>query len=555
MMKKKVLLAAVIGLQILALPVWAKDTVVIDRVTQSEAEQLDIQIPADVPAGHHEVQIEVSNDAGIIGTQTIKFCKTSTGEIKWDDLCPGENAPYDPASDPKGTTGLAVSALSILGAIGGSLASSQSSDSSSNDGKTPERDSDQSNLESIETGELKRHKRKAGWGDKARTWRLFPLTAVTDREFGLAAFQFSRFSPLMSRLIIDGTYLRAMIGSLSFALYPFAIFIGFKALDVNKWQPLPTSLGLTLIGIAIGLIDAYAGFAAAYVFIIGNLVSGNLDSRHHILTVMGCVMLWFVPGLLASAFRPLRREIKDFPSFWERATDYALSVLLMGWGVQKMVQALGGLSGYKLPIMEKANSIAIFAGVILIIRMALEDFATYSYAVRTDALHVENDEVGPRHHIYVMIFRAVLFNVTAELFIGNSIELWFGTLLFIVPSIIEVYAEHMPQSQFMGRLLPTGAVKTIVMIVIGTYFANVLGREIKDPQTYLRSAFVVLMIPTVLIGAMYALASSERDSSSWQKSVTTRYLYRLLGIAVFILLALLVKGADVVGTIEGWFGA
>ena len=149
----------------------------------------------------------------------------------------------------------------------------------------------------------------------------------------------------------------------------------------------------------------------------------------------------------------------------------------------------------------------------------------------------------------------MIFNLTAELFIGNSVELWFGTALFLIPSIIEAYATQMPNSQFMGKLLPTGAVKTVAMILIGTYFANVLGSEIKDPHQYLRSAFVVLTIPTVIIGAMYALASSERDASTWQKTVARKYAYRLLGIVVYIILFNIVKGVDVMGAVRGWFGA
>lgn len=552
-MKKKLLvLAAIVGLQLLTMPSWAKDTVVIERITQSEAETLDIQIPEDVPPGHHEVQIEVSDDAGVLSTQTLKFCKTAKGIIKWDDLCPGELAPFNPADDPIGTTGLAVAALSILGAIGGSKNETDSSGESSG---SSEGDVEQSSLEAIETGELEKIKRKPGWGDRLRTWR-FPLTSLADREFGLAAFQFSRFSPLMHRLIIDGTYLRSMIGSVSYLLYPAAFIVASQALHTAHFKALPATLGLTMAGILIGLLDAYAGFFAAFLYFGGVFLSGNIDSRHSLLTTVGYVMLWFVPGLLASAFRPLRREVKDFASFWERATDYALAALLMGWGVQKMVYALGGLSGYKVTIMPEANKIAIFAAIVLVGRMLLEEFVTYGYPVRTNALHEESEpqDVHSRHTSVVIVFRAVLFNLTAELFIGNSLELWIGTALFVLPSIIERYTHYIPEAAFKGKFLPTGAVKTVIMILIGTYFANVLASQIEDPYTYLRSAFVVLTIPTVIIGAMYAMANSERDASSWQRTALTRYSYRLLGICVYFVLVLIVKGSDVVGAIQGWFG-
>ena len=179
--KKMFVLAAILGLQLLTMPSWAKDTVVIDRITQSEAEALDIQIPEDVPAGHHEVQIEVSDDSGVVSTQTLKFCKTPKGIIRWDDLCPGELAPFNPANDLAGTTGLAVAALSILGAVGGSLTSKSSSEESNKDSGELEPDTDQSSLESVQSGELQTITRRAGWGDRAKTWR-FPFSNLIDKE-------------------------------------------------------------------------------------------------------------------------------------------------------------------------------------------------------------------------------------------------------------------------------------------------------------------------------------------------------------------------------------
>ena len=87
-MIKKLLLAIVLITQISVLPSWGKDTVLIDRITQSEAEQLDIQIPPETPAGFHQIQIEVSDDAGVVSSKTIFFCKNLVGEIKWDNDCP-----------------------------------------------------------------------------------------------------------------------------------------------------------------------------------------------------------------------------------------------------------------------------------------------------------------------------------------------------------------------------------------------------------------------------------------------------------------------------------
>ena len=123
-MIKKLLLALVIITQISVLPSWGKDTVLIDRITQSEAEELDIQIPPETPSGFHQIQIEVSDDAGILSSKTILFCKNLLGEIKWDNNCPdvveaaqGFMQPYDPMDYPEETQSTQVAAFALLGAL------------------------------------------------------------------------------------------------------------------------------------------------------------------------------------------------------------------------------------------------------------------------------------------------------------------------------------------------------------------------------------------------------------------------------------------------------
>ena len=87
-MMRKLLLATLFILQLSILPSWGAETVLIDRLTQSEAEQLDISIPADVPPGYHEVIIEISDDTGVVEKRVLTFCKDIDGTIDWASNCP-----------------------------------------------------------------------------------------------------------------------------------------------------------------------------------------------------------------------------------------------------------------------------------------------------------------------------------------------------------------------------------------------------------------------------------------------------------------------------------
>ena len=119
-MIKKLFLALILITQISVLPSWGADTVLIDQITESEAQELDIQIPPETPSGYHQIQIEVYDDAGTISAKTILFCKNLLGEIKWDNNCPdleeaaeGFMQPYDPLDNPEDTQSTQVAAFAF----------------------------------------------------------------------------------------------------------------------------------------------------------------------------------------------------------------------------------------------------------------------------------------------------------------------------------------------------------------------------------------------------------------------------------------------------------
>ena len=56
---RKLILLAIILINFSVLPSFGAENVIIDRITQSEAEELDLTIPDDVPPGFHSIEIEV----------------------------------------------------------------------------------------------------------------------------------------------------------------------------------------------------------------------------------------------------------------------------------------------------------------------------------------------------------------------------------------------------------------------------------------------------------------------------------------------------------------
>ena len=558
-MIKKLFLALVLITQLSVLPSWGKDTVLIDRITENEAEELDIQIPPETPSGFHQIQIEVSDDVGVVSSKTILFCKNLLGEIKWDNNCPdvveaaqGFMKPYDPMDYPEETQSTQVAAFALLGALAAGKAAGGKGSENSKDGATQqdgeesrddyEETEESEDLASVGAGGLALIKRKDGWGDRSKTWRIKRTDSV-DLGWKRFAESISSFSPLAARTFGDGSYLRAMVGSLSTLLYPVALGLGIYALIDSDRQALPPATWVVIAIALLGTIDAAAGLLASATFVIGVAVSGNIFSREEVLTVAGLSIIFFAPALLASAIRPIRRLISGADDRWERITDYALVGLLSFWSLEKIVGALNGLSGLKLPISADARQIALIVAIAITLRVIMEDLATYAYPVRLEKVSPDYKDPSTFQQVISLEFKTFLFVTLAIPFVGFNIQLALGTFFFLLPSILGLtVGDKYPKLPVIGRILPKGALKIVAMVFIGSIFANWVEGLFEKPEDFIPWSFALLAIPGLFL--KFAGDLSQKPKNDWRRTDFGRTVYRVGGIAIYILIVQMVRGVD-----------
>jgi hypothetical protein len=579
-MMRKLLLAVLFILQLSILPSWGAETVLVDRVTSAEAEELKIDIPTSVPPGYHEVIIEVSDDAGIIDKNILAFCKDLNGAIDWASNCPdlvrmytepelvpltqrAELPSYDPAQEPDKSKDLQIAAFAALAALTAGGAASKSGQGNgavagrrgdedtdaSEDGSEDGSDEESDDLASVSAGGLKKINRELGRGDRSRTWRN-PLTEKSDAFFMGLVSRISPNSPIVARTIADANYLRAMFGSLaSLMLLPGAI-LGALALNSTGGQALPPATWIVMGIIALATLDALAGFIAGVVFTAGIALAGNLSSRDEILTVAGMFIIFYAPALMASAVRPLRRLAEDRDNSWERATDYALVTLLSGWTMSKLIGALNALAGVQLVISFHAKDIAYWTAIFVFVRMVLEDFATYSYPVRLNQTSGEMREPSVVNKIIALELKIFIFVEIAMPFVGYNIKLLLGTILFALPTIIGFTIEkRLPKIPVLHRILPSGAFKLVAMVFIGTVTAGWIQGLFSNPRTFLAWSFVVLAIPGLILSILGKMA--DEPKKDWKESPLGNTAYRVLGIIVYILIVQIVRGVDLYAAVFG----
>jgi hypothetical protein len=213
-------------------------------------------------------------------------------------------------------------------------------------------------------------------------------------------------------------------------------------------------------------------------------------------------VIFFTVALAASAARPLRRLPAASASDWfDRAADVVIASLIGTWAVTKMIGALPALSGLALPIANSAVTVALFAGGAIVLRYVLETVATYHYPLRLAS--VAPPKIGfpsARQQVVSAVFKTALFVFVAIAYLGNVWPLWIGAALFFIPSVVAAFQGTLPNLPRLVKLIPGGVIKIVLMLCVGKVLGGWLASSIHNPQDFIDQAFVILAIPSFLLG-------------------------------------------------------
>ena len=526
---------------------FAGERIIVDRIADKEAEQLELKIPKETNPGPGKVTIEIINpDGSIEGTAYADFCKDLDGKINWNEPCTefdeilsigklnlisnrDQFPRYEPAQEPEKNSKNMLAGLAALALIGSST-------------KKEDEEKEKEELELVDGGELKRIKAEPKWGDLSKTWD-HPYTQQIDSKLVLLSEKTGSRSPLFSRKVADGAYLRAMLGSLAAVLYPISFMIAVIATISVKYQAIPPKWYLLVALLVISPIDAFAGFVAATVIFLATVITGHVTSRSEFMTLLGMGILIVAPAMIASSIRPIRREFgKDFK--WERLSDYALITLLSGWIIKGMVSSLNTLAHTQFATSFYANQIGLIVASSVLVRLALEDLAVRAYPVRLSLTTPKKIEQSKFDKGVSKLLRIYIFLVIASEFIGLNTKLLIGTAIFFLPTFLNFFGfKFKKTSEFFYWMSPKGTFKIIAMIFIGGLFTVLVKNALQSPKLFLAWSFVLLTIPGFLM-QIISLAGKDPEND-WKESQLGKWIYRFGGVLVFLTLIQIVRGVDI----------
>jgi hypothetical protein len=158
----------------------------------------------------------------------------------------------------------------------------------------------------------------------------------------------------------------------------------------------------------------------------------------------------------------------------------------------------------------------------LIVRFTIETLAAHMYPLRVTVAHPEAlDDPGWLQRLGATLLRATIFLFFAYIVVGSSWQLWVGTALFVIPQLLSIYEERLPNSPRLHRVLPKGLVELVLMLLvttaIGALLFDVMNEKADD---FLANTFVLLSLPGFVLSLLQLIGrDGDEPAIGWGKRI------------------------------------
>jgi hypothetical protein len=468
-----------------------------------------------------------------------------------DDNAPP--VPFDPLSSPEGVAALTDSlgnAAAAVGAIAaaaaaaaaaagaaGAAAGGGSSGGSGSSGSGGQGNQGGS-IATIDAAHERFTNRRRGRGDKWKIWKKKWLS-FSDKFSIATVVKSAKFSPLFSKIAVDGAYLRAAFGSLGLLPTIAAAAISVMTVSMNEGAVLTPQWQWFIVLAVIGIFDAFAGLVGTVIFVAGTVVMhGGVSSMDDVRLLLGVIIVGYGPALLANAFRAFRKEPEEGEEYWwERLVDLVVLPFIGGWVTATMISILPALAGTTMAVANHVNEFAVAIAIAITIRVVFEEFVGRWFPARLDTLHpTDVDDPAPYQKWISVAFRLAVFVFVTAALMGNVWQVWVGSALFILPTIIGFYAHKFKNYPWIWRIMPSGIPGLAFALIVASVTTSIVNSWFGSTPDLALWSFALLPIPMLGI-AILAMIGREGNEGEirWIRRPGFKWVYRIGGI--FMLLA------------------
>ncbi|MEY2694613.1 MAG: hypothetical protein RL142_961, partial [Actinomycetota bacterium] len=408
-------------------------------------------------------------------------------------------------------------------------------------------DSESADYSNIEADHDDFESESAGVIDRLKIWRWKPMTAIDSLTVNWVE-NTARFSPVVSRIVNDGAYLQAMLGSLVVVGYFTSVVLGVAAVDSGaETMAASGRIGFLVAIMALGMLDALAGALGMAVFTITSIAMfgfhGVGDARY----LMSMLILGFAPSIMATTFRKIRRPaIENLNDAWERIIDLALIGFISVLTVMTLVGSVSAFAGATVPLAADMKPIAFVITGFALARVFLEEAAAKWAPERLD--RINPTEVPGTVSWQPWASLGLKFG-TLILMIGGMVgfgwHLFVGATLIFLPGVIGMIWTDLPKVRWIHEFIPGGIGALAFATLISAYSGDTVNFLLGKSEMYGQLSFILIPLPVILISILGLFAKPEEKL--WQRA-NKRWVYLVGGVAVFLFT---VQVTDFIPTIFG----
>lgn len=367
------------------------------------------------------------------------------------------------------------------------------------------------------------------------------MTALDKISVALTLF-LARFSPILSKIVVDGAYLRAAIGTFAGIPSVAAVVLAVSSIKASGENILTPAWPVLLAIVIIGVFDAFAGLLGTAAYVIGSIMAhlaagetlGVGDSR----LLLGVIVVGFGPTLLANQFRQFRRVPENHGDYrWERVVDLFVIPFFGGWTAASMIATMPALAGLTLAVANHVADFALAVAASLVLRVILEEITARWVPNRLNRLHPTNvRSTYPGHRYVALLIRIAIFIYVTAALLGNEWQVWVGSILFALPNVLGWFKEKFPNFPIVWRVIPTGIPGLALVLLVAQITSNIVSSWFEGSPESALYAFAILPIPllTLKVIGMFG-REGKPDEIRLIKRPKFKWIYRVGGVVMLLI--------------------
>jgi hypothetical protein len=174
--------------------------------------------------------------------------------------------------------------------------------------------------------------------------------------------------------------------------------------------------------------------------------------------------------------------------------------------------------------------------VATVARVVLEEVVARFFPARLDYLHPTEVPHTYRGHRYVaLVLRVAIFIFVTAALMGNAWQVWVGSILFALPTLLGWFKEKLPNLPWLWRILPSGIPGLALVLLVSQITANGVGAIFGDSEDLGLWSFALLPIPLLILGVLGMLGrEGEEGEVRLMKRPSMRWVYRIGGVVMLI---------------------